>query len=351
MNLLTGADRADWRDERSYDYTAGLTLREWAWEFLRRNPAFQRDLTAARQHCKTWSLQPFLDMVASAGDLSRWGVLFRGVLWPRFGRILVSALVRPCAAGHCGMVACLVADTAVRTLGIALSCNRPAGARQEPACSSSQCGPRAAARRLGREYPPPCLPAYASHLARGAFKASIEGTGVPQCSQSRATIAAPLVCAGKARRPFVLRSSCARRFARRSTTSRARRSSHRSTARPCRLGGSSRSSARPHPSGRLAWPRAHEWWLQRFPSLKCDSPRCASVDERSLAADPSPTVRPPTDLHGALRVRSGQASADATMTSVKLPRRWFIRAGLDLNPHQWSESGVHRNVAIAAKIL
>lgn len=286
MNLLTGADQADWRDERSYDYTAGLTLREWAWEFLRRNPAFQRDLTAARQHCKTWSLQSFLDMVASAGDLSRWGVLFRGVLWPRFGRILVSALVRPCAAGHCGTVACLVADTAVRTLGIALSCNRPAGARQEPACSSSQCGPRAAARRLGREYPPPCLPAYASHLARGAFKASTEGTGVPQCSQSRATVAPPLVCAGKARRSFVLRSSCARRFARRSTSSRARRSSHRSTARPCRLGGSSRSSARPHPSGRLAWPRAHEWWLQRFPNLKSDSPRCASVDERSLAAVP-----------------------------------------------------------------
>ncbi|WP_245455769.1 DUF2285 domain-containing protein [Mesorhizobium sp. M4B.F.Ca.ET.058.02.1.1] len=147
-------------------------------------------------------------MVASAGDLSRWGVLFRGVLWPRFGRILVSALVRPCAAAHCGTVACLVADTAVRTLGIALSCNRPAGARQEPACSSSQCGPRAAARRLGREYPPPCLPAYASHLARGAFKASTEGTGVPQCSQSRATFAPRLFAPEKrgVRLSFVLRA-------------------------------------------------------------------------------------------------------------------------------------------------
>ena len=74
--LVTGADEADWRDERAYDYTAALTPREWAWEFLRRNPAFQRDLVAARQQAESWSHQPLLDVVASAGDLSRWGVLF-----------------------------------------------------------------------------------------------------------------------------------------------------------------------------------------------------------------------------------------------------------------------------------
>ncbi|WP_352912069.1 DUF6499 domain-containing protein [Mesorhizobium sp. M1252] len=39
----------DWRDESSYDYTAHLTVRGWAWEFLRRNPAFQRDLLTAFQ--------------------------------------------------------------------------------------------------------------------------------------------------------------------------------------------------------------------------------------------------------------------------------------------------------------
>jgi hypothetical protein len=32
---------ADWRDPRSYDYTRELTRDGWAWEFLRRNPAYR----------------------------------------------------------------------------------------------------------------------------------------------------------------------------------------------------------------------------------------------------------------------------------------------------------------------
>ncbi|WP_143749242.1 DUF6499 domain-containing protein [Mesorhizobium sp. WSM3882] len=75
--LVTGADEADWRDERSYDYTTGLTPRQWAWEFLRRNPAFQHDVTAASQQANILAYRAFRDVVASAGDLSRWGVLFR----------------------------------------------------------------------------------------------------------------------------------------------------------------------------------------------------------------------------------------------------------------------------------
>ncbi|WP_245491411.1 MULTISPECIES: DUF6499 domain-containing protein [unclassified Mesorhizobium] len=137
--LVTGAVEADWRDERSYDYTTGMTPREWAWEFLRRNPAFQRDVTAASQQANSWSYQPLLDVVASAGDLSRWGVLFRRVLWAKFDRFLVSALVRPCVASHCRTSASIVGDNAVPTLGIAMSCDGPAGARQGPTCSSSQC--------------------------------------------------------------------------------------------------------------------------------------------------------------------------------------------------------------------
>lgn len=31
----------DWRDPANYAYTAHLTARGWAWEFLRRNPAFR----------------------------------------------------------------------------------------------------------------------------------------------------------------------------------------------------------------------------------------------------------------------------------------------------------------------
>lgn len=45
----TETDPPDWWDERSYDFTAQLMPRGWAWEFLRRNPAFQRDLLAALQ--------------------------------------------------------------------------------------------------------------------------------------------------------------------------------------------------------------------------------------------------------------------------------------------------------------
>ncbi|WP_244604562.1 MULTISPECIES: transcriptional regulator domain-containing protein [Mesorhizobium] len=116
--FVTGADQADWRDERSYGYTARLTQRGWAWEFLRRNPAFQRDLLAARQQANALSRESFLDVIAWAGDLSRWGVLFRRVFWAQCGRVLVSAPVRPCAAGHCGTAVCILDDIAVRPGGL-----------------------------------------------------------------------------------------------------------------------------------------------------------------------------------------------------------------------------------------
>ncbi|TWI20377.1 hypothetical protein IQ26_06984 [Mesorhizobium tianshanense] len=180
--LLNGAAQAEWQDERSYDYTARLTLRGWAWEFLRRNPAFQRDLLAARQQVNALSRESFLDVIASAGDLSRWGVLFRGVLRAQCGRVLVSAPVRPCAAGHCGTAVCILDDIAVRARGIAMSFDGTAGAGQEPKCAPRQCGAYPPARRLGRGYLALCLPAYRGDLARDAFEASLEGARVPQCS-------------------------------------------------------------------------------------------------------------------------------------------------------------------------
>jgi len=39
----------DWRDARSYDYTAGLDGAGWAWEFLRRNPDYQAEVDQCRQ--------------------------------------------------------------------------------------------------------------------------------------------------------------------------------------------------------------------------------------------------------------------------------------------------------------
>lgn len=307
--LLTGADEADWRDERSYDYTAGLTPREWAWEFLRRNPAFQRDVSAASQQANTLSYRPFFDVVASAGELSRWGVLFRRVLWAQFARFLVSALVRPCAASHCRTAVSIVDESALRTLGITMSCDGPAGARQAPACSPSQRRAYAPARRLWRRYLAPCLPPNRGDLARDAFEAPPEGARVPQCSKSGPTPARPFVSARKTRFPFDLRSSCARRLTCWRVTSRARRSADWSPARPCRLERSSRSSARPHSPRRLSWPCAHERRVQRFPHLKSDSPPCASAGEQ-FGAKPVTTCSP--SRHGSERLCALlQASVDA----------------------------------------
>ncbi|MDX8535360.1 DUF6499 domain-containing protein [Mesorhizobium sp. VK25A] len=71
------ADRPDWRDERSYDYTLELTRRGWAWEFLRRNPAFRDDLSHALERARSVDQRPSLDVILSSADLSRWGLLFR----------------------------------------------------------------------------------------------------------------------------------------------------------------------------------------------------------------------------------------------------------------------------------
>ncbi|WP_353682934.1 DUF6499 domain-containing protein [Mesorhizobium sp.] len=48
----TAADWPDWRDKNSYDYTAHLTRRGWAWEFLRRDPAFRHHLAIALERAK-----------------------------------------------------------------------------------------------------------------------------------------------------------------------------------------------------------------------------------------------------------------------------------------------------------
>lgn len=59
-----------------YDDTARLTKRQWAWEYLRRNPAFVRDWMASGNSFAD-------DSRASVSpvprvQLLRWGVLFRG---------------------------------------------------------------------------------------------------------------------------------------------------------------------------------------------------------------------------------------------------------------------------------
>ncbi|WP_147377823.1 transcriptional regulator domain-containing protein [Mesorhizobium waimense] len=76
LSVAPDADQ-DWQDHSSYGCTAHLTLRGWAWEFLHRNSAFQSDLLAALQQAHRLSRGALIDVIASAGDLSRWGVLFR----------------------------------------------------------------------------------------------------------------------------------------------------------------------------------------------------------------------------------------------------------------------------------
>jgi hypothetical protein len=117
----------DWQDRWSYDCTAHLTSNGWAWEFLRRNPAFQRDLLAALQQANTLSRGALIDVIASTGDLSRWGVLFRRLSRTQCGCVLVSAPVRACIAGPRG-TADRVAG-AVRPVRIAMSDDSPSGSR------------------------------------------------------------------------------------------------------------------------------------------------------------------------------------------------------------------------------
>ncbi|EHK54580.1 transcriptional regulator domain-containing protein [Allomesorhizobium alhagi] len=81
MSMTEGsaADWPDWWDKNSYDYTAHLTRRGWAWEFLRRNPAFRHDLAIALERAEWLERRTSLDIIASRVTLARWGVLFRGL--------------------------------------------------------------------------------------------------------------------------------------------------------------------------------------------------------------------------------------------------------------------------------
>ena len=67
----------DWRNQSSYAYTGRLTRLGWAWEFLRRNPLFQRELAHALERVDYVDRSPNIDVIASPVDLSAWGVMFR----------------------------------------------------------------------------------------------------------------------------------------------------------------------------------------------------------------------------------------------------------------------------------
>ena len=65
----------DWSKAQAYAYTDALSAREWAWEFLRRNPEFR---TACQRSSLVMALEN--EAATSLADylaLSAWGVIFR----------------------------------------------------------------------------------------------------------------------------------------------------------------------------------------------------------------------------------------------------------------------------------
>ena len=100
-NAGVTADWPDWRDENSYAYTKFLTRRGWAWEFLRRNIGFQRDLSVVLEQAEYLERGAKRDIVKSPVDLTKWGVMFRGVFASRRGHPMVPASLPLCSPGNC----------------------------------------------------------------------------------------------------------------------------------------------------------------------------------------------------------------------------------------------------------
>mgnify|MGYP000551383960 CR=1 FL=1 len=90
MSIDPGFGWPDWRATVSYGYTNRLTRRQWAWEFLRRNPTFRRDLADFLQNAEIAFLGESVQIVRSTANLSQWCVLFRELRKRRCDRILVS---------------------------------------------------------------------------------------------------------------------------------------------------------------------------------------------------------------------------------------------------------------------
>lgn len=69
----------DWRDRESYAYTANFSLREWAWEFLRRNPDFVEDWKQAQFQYAFYGQDGATTILLAMTDdlvLRKWGCLY-----------------------------------------------------------------------------------------------------------------------------------------------------------------------------------------------------------------------------------------------------------------------------------
>jgi hypothetical protein len=75
----TAPENVDWEREDAFDYADDLTLPEWAWEFLRRDPDYRKSWESARAgfavtaHDRQSTL---MDATDAAARLSEWGCLY-----------------------------------------------------------------------------------------------------------------------------------------------------------------------------------------------------------------------------------------------------------------------------------
>ncbi|WP_352855579.1 DUF6499 domain-containing protein [Mesorhizobium sp. M0902] len=111
----TAADSPDWWDKNSYGYTAHLTTRGWAWEFLRRNPAFRKIWPG---HCR---------------EPNGWKSVFAGYHCvarrpAAMGRSVSRTRSRVIRLAGCrGTGVLIVGDAPIRQDGAAMPCNGPVG--------------------------------------------------------------------------------------------------------------------------------------------------------------------------------------------------------------------------------
>ncbi|RTM05691.1 MAG: hypothetical protein EKK31_15125 [Hyphomicrobiales bacterium] len=90
----TDAVRAwpDWQDDETYAYCAQLTSLGWAWEFLRRNPLFLRDLAVISHRIEPSRSRAVTvtTLATLAIDLSSWGLIFCKLECQRRASLLAS---------------------------------------------------------------------------------------------------------------------------------------------------------------------------------------------------------------------------------------------------------------------
>ncbi|WP_352740751.1 DUF6499 domain-containing protein [Mesorhizobium sp. M0213] len=71
----------DWRRHEAYHYARRLPRTAWAWEFLRRNPQFQRDHAKMAPSACIVGAQAdmtIFELTTGSSFLRQWSLLFRG---------------------------------------------------------------------------------------------------------------------------------------------------------------------------------------------------------------------------------------------------------------------------------